>query len=605
MKLKFSIILVTLSFLMVFANTVSAAPPQTSVGLYGTGKTSANAELAAGATDSHWEWSLDGGTNWAPAVTNSTNFGIQSATNPTPGANFLQNARTTFTVQPCAVGSVTINVNGDIANGWISAATRFGKVYMDGSEIIADTTPGHNWQPSGPSTGPYATATWNVTPGTHTLEWVHNPGLGGDRVDWTFLNVDVTYNATCPPVLTNDTADTDNETAVNIDVQDNDTDPDNDTLTITSVDGQAITSGGTVTLSNGSGTVTLNANGTLTFTPADGYIGTSNFAYITSDGIATDEATVSVEVSDATIYCPAPYNSPAQALTAAGDCDGDGITNQAEGYDPDEDGDPNSGTSPVDTDGDGTPDYLDLDSDNDGILDEIEKGTTSDASTNPVDTDNDGIPDYRDLDSDGDGIFDVVESGLPNPNQLDSNNDGKIDGPVNQYGLPTSVVRPGSPSSVISYTLVDSDGDGVSDYLDLDSDNDGILDELEGAEDTDGDGVGNWRDLDSDGDGIFDLIESGIPNAKSLDANNDGRIDGKVNQFGIPLAIVDPTNPRQTIGYTLLDSDNDGTPDYLEAGDLAVTGTNSTTYALLSTALLTSSLLFAAGSKVAQRKFFK
>ncbi len=96
-----------------------------------------------------------------------------------------------------------------------------------------------------------------------------------------------------------------------------------------------------------------------------------------------------------TQYCPAPGNT-SQVLTPSGDCDGDGITNQTEGYDPDGDGNPNSGTQSVDTDKDGIPDYLDVDSDNDKVPDSTEKGTASDASTNPADSNKDGLPDYRD-----------------------------------------------------------------------------------------------------------------------------------------------------------------------------------------------------------------
>jgi hypothetical protein len=87
-----------------------------------------------------------------------------------------------------------------------------------------------------------------------------------------------------------------------------------------------------------------------------------------------------------TTYCSAPGNTT-QALTPEGDCDGDGITNKEEGYDPDGDGNPSTGTPSVDTDKDGTPDYLDPDSDNDTIPDKTE-GTK--------DTNNNGIPAFRD-----------------------------------------------------------------------------------------------------------------------------------------------------------------------------------------------------------------
>lgn len=149
-----------------------------------------------------------------------------------------------------------------------------------------------------------------------------------------------------------------------------------------------------------------------------------------------------------------------------GDCDGDGITNQAEGYDPDGDGNPNTGTSPVPTPT--TTEFqitYDLDTDNDGIMDSIERGSAADSPNKPVDTDGDGVPDFRDLDSDGDGIFDLIESGIPNAKDLDKNNDGRVDSSVNIYGIPSSVASQTDPTKTIAYTLTDKDGDGVPDFL--------------------------------------------------------------------------------------------------------------------------------------------
>lgn len=126
-------------------------------------------------------------------------------------------------------------------------------------------------------------------------------------------------------------------------------------------------------------------------------------------GTATAEVTITITDSPAsTMYCPAPGDTT-QVLTKEGDCDGDGISNETEGYDPDGDGNPSTGTNSVDTDGDGTPDYLDTDSDNDGLTDK-EEGT--------VDTDGDGTPDFRDKDSDSDGATDQEEG------TVDKNNNG-------------------------------------------------------------------------------------------------------------------------------------------------------------------------------------
>ncbi|TRW27549.1 hypothetical protein FMM05_02605 [Flavobacterium zepuense] len=126
-------------------------------------------------------------------------------------------------------------------------------------------------------------------------------------------------------------------------------------------------------------------------------------------------------------------------------------------------------------------------------------------------------------DSDGDKIFDLYE---------DINGDGNV---AND----------------------DTDADGIPDYLDTDDDGDTILTSYEiagqtvvgftdGAQNTDGDGLKNYLDADDDGDGYPTLQES--PNAY---AN------------GLPGV---PVNP--------LDSDSDGTPDYLDPNNTIVAETS-------------------------------
>ena len=116
-------------------------------------------------------------------------------------------------------------------------------------------------------------------------------------------------------------------------------------------------------------------------------------------------------------------------------------------------------------------------------------GVGSGAETCSQDSDGDGIRDYLDLDSDNDGIADVVEAGGVDAagdglveNITDTDNDGLHD-PYDADNGGTTVVP------------VDTDTDGVADYLDIDSDNDGIYDVVEG-----GDGA-----LDTNGDGVVDL----------------------------------------------------------------------------------------------------
>ncbi|POY40881.1 gliding motility protein [Flavobacterium alvei] len=145
----------------------------------------------------------------------------------------------------------------------------------------------------------------------------------------------------------------------------------------------------------------------------------------------------------------------------------------------------------------------------------------------PKDSDNDGIPDQIDTDSDNDGIQDIIEAQV-NATVVISNTD------TNNNGI-DNVFEPG-------LTPVDSDNDGVLDYLDLDSDNDGILDSVETENDLDADGIRNYRDLDSDKDLCSDVIEAGF-----TDADADGKfgnspltVDLNGLVIGAPYSIPNP-----------------------------------------------------------------
>jgi len=117
-----------------------------------------------------------------------------------------------------------------------------------------------------------------------------------------------------------------------------------------------------------------------------------------------------------------------------------------------------------------------------------------------ADSDGDGIANYLDIDSDNDGIPDNVEaqstSGYAQPS-------GSVDtsGVPNNYG--TGLIP------------VDTDGDGIPDYLDHDSDNDGTPDILEN-------GMGNTLSgVDSDNDGLDDNFETNGVNDITHDVNED------------------------------------------------------------------------------------
>ncbi|MDR7371237.1 T9SS type B sorting domain-containing protein [Flavobacterium aquidurense] len=150
----------------------------------------------------------------------------------------------------------------------------------------------------------------------------------------------------------------------------------------------------------------------------------------------------------------------------------------------------------------------------------------------PKDTDGDGIPDQLDLDSDNDGVPDSTES-QTKPIAL-SNADSNLDGLDEIFD---STAAP-----------IDTDNDGVPNYLDLDSDNDGIYDLVESGS--------NTPDLNKDG--IIDITNFGTNGlADSLETNSDSGI--------LKYSVSDSDNDGIK-NYTEKDSDNDGCNDVIEAG---------------------------------------
>jgi gliding motility-associated-like protein len=154
---------------------------------------------------------------------------------------------------------------------------------------------------------------------------------------------------------------------------------------------------------------------------------------------------------------------------------------------------------------------------------------------------------------------------------------------------------------------LDSDGDGVFDAFDADSDNDGIPDliEVQGTDimleaddsdfdglndvfngvpavpvDTDADGIPDYLDLDSDNDGVYDLFEAGH---NLLDTDLDGRLDNALGNVGMNglLDLLEVMADTFELNYEInnddgdllfsyidLDREGDGCPDVIEAGYL-------------------------------------
>ena len=276
------------------------------------------------------------------------------------------------------------------------------------------------------------------------------------------------------------------------------------------------------TTSPANGTVVINDGGTpgdpsddtVTYTPDPGFTGTDTFLYTICDALGNcSTATVTV------------LTNP---LGVDLDADDDGIVDTFEDLNLDGDNDP--ATNPTDTDGDGIPDYLDIDSDDDGIPDNVEAQTTADyLAPSGEDLNNNGLDDVYEtggnlgiipVDTDGDGIPDYVDTDSDNDNVPDNIEAHDHD----QDGIPD-----------VTFIGSDKDNDGLDDgyegYTQIDLDvNDEIDDPFDNLPNTDGDSESDYRDTDDDDDNILTMDE---------DQNADGI-------------------------YSNDDIDSDGTPDYLE-----------------------------------------
>ena len=242
----------------------------------------------------------------------------------------------------------------------------------------------------------------------------------------------------------------------------------------------------------------------------------------------------------------------------------------------------------VDTDGDGIPNIQDLDSDNDGILDNIEAQNYSsyiapsgigsgitDSNGNglddayesapgvgltPVNSDTDSLENFVDIDADNDGIPDNVELQRTNLYIAPSGIATSITD-VNSNGVDDNYEIGGT----VGITPVDTELDGIPDYVDTDTDNDGLQDIAENGNnnnvlagtDADEDGLDNNFDNFDDTNISGYTVNNGInpPSASNLgDSDNDlatgGDVDFRDNVYTILITQVYQSDGKKMIEVT-------------------------------------------------------
>lgn len=188
----------------------------------------------------------------------------------------------------------------------------------------------------------------------------------------------------------------------------------------------------------------------------------------------------------------------------------------------------------TDTDNDGIINRLDLDSDNDGIPDNVEAQITANyiAPGTFTDANTDGVNDLyagglTPVNTDGDGLLDYLDT--------DSDNDGIAD-----------VIESQPTTGYVAPSGADADGDGIDNAFDVDFN---VANSLTTTlEDTDGDLIPDMFDLDSDGDGLTDEVEANQGIYVAADADNDGLAD----VFDNNVLSTNPTTNSDNNGQTAI-----------------------------------------------------
>jgi len=180
-------------------------------------------------------------------------------------------------------GSLEIHVNGVKASGDFGSITVGGDATLNGSfDLVSPTC-------FAPTLGDqYTAVTWSTRSGafssTSGLVPFFDPAF-----TLTAMILEVIAATGCP-TATDDTYGTPEDSGLSVvapGVLDNDTDPDLDPLSVAAAD--------TITAAGGS--VAVSSDGSFVYTPPPDFFGVDTFGYTVSDGLTTDNATVTISVA--------------------------------------------------------------------------------------------------------------------------------------------------------------------------------------------------------------------------------------------------------------------------------------------------------------------
>ncbi len=242
------------------------------------------ATLANGPTNGTLSLNPDGTFTYTPTTNfNGTDSFTYTATDGTATSNTATVSITVNPVNDAPVAtndSFTTNEDVQLAGNVLSNDTD-----IDGDTLTATVV-------AGPTHGTLALNTDGTFTYTPTTNYNGTDSFTYTATDGTITSntatVTVTVNAVNDaPVATNDSYSTNQSITLNGNVLSNDTDVDGNTLTASVVAGPT------------HGSLTLNANGSFTYTPATNYNGTDSFTYVANDGTANSTvATVSITIVD-------------------------------------------------------------------------------------------------------------------------------------------------------------------------------------------------------------------------------------------------------------------------------------------------------------------